>query len=91
MTSLFKNWRRLSRWHGIKRAYYLPVHKGGHGAKPLKALKLKALQALEIEGMGQICFNYMSIRAMPRLQLHFKKFGISILGGTCPLSPHWLR
>jgi len=32
------------------------AHKGGNGA---------ALQALKIERMGQICFNKMSIRAMP--------------------------
>ena len=47
--------------HGIKLAYYLPAHKGDQGAK---SLKLKALQPLEIERMGQICFNQMSIKAM---------------------------
>ena len=35
--------------HGIKLAYYLPAHKRGQ--------ELKALQALEIERMGQSCFN----------------------------------
>ena len=38
--------------HGIKLAYYLQAHKGVSGRS---SLKLKALQALEIERIS--CFN----------------------------------